>query len=92
MSVQVTSWAADVIRRSVEAAHRFNPDAHLRLFTTAGVLHQALCDGPDDGDQEVPVHDLVIFVAADVSGMVDVELPHDRLTLRPPGSIPHERP
>lgn len=92
MSVTFTQWAGDVVRRSVEAARRFNPDATIRIFAVGGLLQTALCDGPDLGDEHVMLGDLLVYVDADVRGVVDVEPPHDRLVLKPEGSPPNERP
>jgi hypothetical protein len=89
--VEFTDWAKDIIGRAQEAARRFDPEARLRLGPTPNGVQAVLVHGPEPGDREVDVGGVVLFVAEGVSGMVDVEEPHDRLVLRPAGSTPNVR-
>jgi len=90
--IELTDWAVEVLARSADAATRLNPDASLRLTVRNGALEPMLTDAFSEGDVEVRVGERVVFVASDVAGLVDVEAPHDRLVLKPPGAVPNERP
>jgi hypothetical protein len=89
--IEVTEWARDILTRSHEAARRFNAEATIRLVRTSTGVEAVLADGPEAGDQEVSVGDATIYVEAGLEGLVDVEEPHDRLVLKPPGSAPNPR-
>jgi len=89
--IEFTPWAVEVLARAHHAATRLNPDARLRLSQRGGVMGSALTDRPMEGDAEARVGEITVFVAADVDGLVDVEVPHDRLVLRPAGSAPNPR-
>lgn len=84
--IEFTDWASDILRRSFEAARRFNPDAAVRLFRSGDGVEFALTDEPADGDRTVQGDGFELLVEAGIDGIVDVVEPHDRLILRPPGS------
>ena len=89
--IEFTGWATDILRRSQDAARRFNPDARIRLARVGGAVQAALTDAPDPGDQVVDVDGVTIYVEAGLEGLVDIEEPHDRVVLRPLGSTPNDR-
>lgn len=89
--IELTDWARDILQRSQAAARRFNPDARIRLARTGGGVETVLTDRPGHGDVEVEVGGVTIYVEPGLEGLLDVEEPHDRLVLRPPGSTPNAR-
>lgn len=91
MSVEVTPWAVEILERSVAAAQRLNPDAQIRLALNGGQLQPGLVDGPTADDIVLAVGSVTICVDPAISGVIDVESPHDRLVVRPAGSAPNER-
>jgi hypothetical protein len=89
--IRCTARAVELLRRSSEAARRFEPHASVRLVPeAAGGVRFELADLPAPGD-EIVEHEagFTLFVAAGLSGTVDVADPHDRLVLvtgsDPPG-------
>ncbi len=91
MMIEVTDWAREILRRSSEAARRFNPDAKVRLARVSGVVQAALTDAPSPDDQTLDGGGITIYVEAGLDGLVDIEEPHDRVVLKPPGSAPNAR-
>jgi hypothetical protein len=89
--VEFTDWARDILNRSQQAAARFNPDAKIRLARTAAGVEALLTDRPDPTDRKVNVDEVTVYVEDGLEGLVDVEEPHDRLVLKPPGSPPNVR-
>ncbi len=89
--IEFTEWATDILRRSQEAATRFNPDAKIRLARTARGVEAILTDEPADTDRPVSAAGFTLFVEEGLEGLVDVVEPHDQLVLRPAGSTPHPR-
>ncbi len=89
--IEFTEWARDILTRSQQAASRFNPDAKIRLARTGGAVQAALTDTPEADDEPVRVGDMILYVQRGLTGLVDVEEPHDRLVLRPAGSSPNVR-
>jgi hypothetical protein len=89
--VEFTDWATDILTRSQEAARRFNPDAVIRLARTPSGVEAKLAEGPEPGDQREVAGEVTVYVEAGLEGLVDVEEPHDRLVLRPAGSVPNVR-
>ncbi|MDQ4005676.1 MAG: hypothetical protein M3135_05170 [Actinomycetota bacterium] len=91
--IEVTDWARDILGRSQVAARRFDPSAVIRLVRGRDGVEARLAGGPEDGDQEVPVTDeVVVFAEPGLEGLLDVEEPHDRIVLKPPGSSPNVKP
>jgi hypothetical protein len=85
--IEFTEWATDILRRSHEAARRFNPDATLRMARRGdGTVTFELVDERADDDLVVRGDGFDLLVQAGLDGTVDVVEPHDRLILRPPGS------
>ena len=84
--IEFTDWANDILRRSDEAARRFNPDACVRLFRKDGGVAFELTDERADGDRTVQGTGFELLVEEGLEGIVDVVEPHDQLILRPPGS------
>jgi hypothetical protein len=89
--IEVSDWARDILTRSHAAARRFNAEATIRLASTSTGVEAVLADGPQPGDQEVRIGEATVYVQAGLEGLVDVEEPHDRLVLKPPGSAPNPR-
>lgn len=90
--LEVTDWAREILERSLAAARRFNAEVTIRLVARDGGVQAALTDGPEDGDEILPVGDAVVFVSPGVSGMLDGMEPHQQLVLRPVGSEPNVKP
>jgi hypothetical protein len=90
--IEITDWAAEVLARSLDAARRLNPDAVIKLVRRGDRVEPVLAEraGADDvvmaGGAGVEV-----AVEAGLDGVLDVEPPHDRLVLKPPGSAPSPR-
>ncbi len=84
--IEFTDWAVDILRRSHEAARRFNPDATVRMARGDGGVSFQLTDEPVPGDARVVGDGFELLVERGLEGIVDVVEPHDRLILRPPGS------
>jgi len=92
MSVEFTEWAAQILRRSNEAARRFNPNATVRMSRAGSGVRFDLTDQPGEQDERVQGDGFELLVEPGLSGLVDVVEPHDQLVLRPVGSTPNERP
>lgn len=89
--LEFTDWAKDILRRSQEAARRFNPEARIRLVLEDGIMEARLTEEAQPGDAEVVAGGVSILVAQGIEGLVDIEEPHDRIVLRPAGSEPNAR-
>jgi hypothetical protein len=89
--IEVTEWARDILTRSHEAARRFNTDATIRLARTSTGVEAVLAEGPEPDDQVVRLGEATVYVESGLEGVVDVEEPHDRLVLKPPGAAPNPR-
>ena len=90
--IEVTDWARDILGRSQTAARRFDPSAVIRLVRTPAGVEARLAGGAEDGDQRVQVgDDVVVFAETGLEGLLDIEEPHDRVVLKPPGSTPNLR-
>jgi hypothetical protein len=89
--IEFTDWARDILTRSQEAARRFNPEARIRLIRTPAGVQAVLTDHPAPDDQAVDAGDVKLYVERGLEGLVDIEEPHDRLVLRPMGSVPNSR-
>ncbi len=83
--IEVTAWAADILRRTTEAARRLNPAATVRLQRSPEGVAFVLTDERPEGDELVRGEGFELLVEAGLDGTVDVVEPHDRLILRPPG-------
>jgi hypothetical protein len=79
-----TDWAQDILRRTHEAARRFNPAATVRLHRGGEGVSFDLVDEPRDGDALVRGNGFELWVEDGLEGTVDVVEPHDRLILRSP--------
>jgi len=91
VAVETTEWARDILTRAHQAARRFNAEAQIRVARTPAGVEALLTDAPADSDHRLAVGEATIFVEAGLEGLLDVEEPHDRLVLRPPGSTPNPR-
>lgn len=92
MMIEVTDWAKDILTRSHEAARRFNPDTVIRLTRTGSGIETILAEAPAPDDKPVAVGEVTLYVEQGLDGVVDIEEPHDRIVLKPPGSEPNVRP
>jgi hypothetical protein len=85
--IEFTDWARDILRRSHEAARRFNPNATLRMARGGdGRVAFVLTDERQEGDVLVHGDGFDLLCEEGLDGIVDVVEPHDQLILRPPGS------
>lgn len=84
--IEFTPRAAEILRRSVEAARRFNPHAMIRVFRKGPGVEFALAEGPEPGDREIEGDGFAVLVGQEVEGVVAVVEPHDQLVVRPEGS------
>jgi hypothetical protein len=82
--VGFTDWAVDILRRTHEAARRFNPAATVRLHRASHGVAFDLTDEPSEGDALVRGDGFELWVEPGLDGTIDVVEPHDRLILRPP--------
>jgi hypothetical protein len=89
--IELTDWARDILTKSHQAATRFNPDAKIRLARVGGSVQAVLTDSPAAQDEVVDVDGIPVYVESGLEGLVDIEEPHDRLVLKPPGSSPNDR-
>ena len=80
--IDFTDWALQILRRSHEAARRFNPDATVRVFRKGSGVEFALVDEPASGDQVIDREDFTLYVEQGIEGVIDVVEPHDQLVLR----------
>ncbi len=85
MALAFTDWAVEILRRSHEAARRFNPDATVRVRRHGDRVEFELTDERRDDDVLVEHEGFEIWVEAGLEGTVDIVEPHDQLILRPPG-------
>jgi hypothetical protein len=85
--IEFTVWATEILRRTHEAARRFNPGAMVRLQRSVDDVEFALTDKRVDGDQVVEGDGFELLVEAGLEGTVDIVEPHDRLILRPPADL-----
>lgn len=84
--IEFTQWAIDILRRSHEAARRFNPDATVRVFRQGSGVQFALTDHPEEGDRRIEQDGFVLLVQQGIEGTIDVVEPHDQLVLRAPSA------
>ena len=89
--LEFTDWAKDILGRADAAARRFNPEVVIRLARKNGEVQAVLAESPAEGDVTFELPSMTLYAEKDLSGLVDVEEPHDRLVLRPAGSRPNPR-
>ena len=73
--------AAEVLRRSVGAARRFEAEAGIRACRGSSTVYFVLATAPEPGDATVEGDGFTLWVEADLTGTVDVG-DHDRLVIR----------
>jgi hypothetical protein len=83
MTIEFTDWARDILKRSHEAARRFNPNATVRVYRKDGRIEFELADAPRERDRVVHGEGFEILVEEGIDGVIDVVEPHDQLILRP---------
>ena len=81
--IEITERAIELLTKAEEAARRFDPSARIRIVGEPGGVRFELADGSGPTDEAVEQGDVTIYVEPHLSGIVDVEEPHDRLVLRP---------
>jgi hypothetical protein len=89
--IEVTQWARDILERSQAAARRFNPETVIRLVRASAGVEARLAERAEPEDQEVQVGEVTVFAEPGLEGVIDIEEPHDRIVLKPPGSPPNPR-
>ena len=77
--LKVTEAAADVLRRAYDAAHRFNPDAKVRVFLRGAAVETGFAESAEPDDTQITCDGLTIFVGPGVDGTLDTSPEHDRL-------------
>ena len=80
--LDITEEATEVLERAYDAAARFNPDARVRLYRSAGQVQTTFADAPEPGDSVVEHEGLTIFVEDGIAGTLDVSGQHDHLVVR----------
>ena len=88
--LEITEWATDLLRRSLTAARRFDPDVVIRVVPKGAGIDVQLAEAPAPDDLPSGIDD-AITIAAGVTGLLDAQEPHSEFVLRPAGSIPNER-
>lgn len=96
MSVEVTEQAAEVLRRSLELGGIDPSSGGIRLRGARSLgggfdVQVELAAGPEEGDKVVEAHGLRLFVEPGIEeampeAVVDLELQHDIVTVRPAAS------
>jgi len=81
--IEITDRAIELLEKATEAARRFDPSAGIRIVGHPGNVRFELADGPAPGDRAVECGRVTIHVEAHLTGLIDVEEPHDQLVLRP---------
>ena len=66
-----TDRAADALTTFHAAAARWDPSARLRLVKHGAELRPEFSDGAEDGDVEVAIGTITVWVPAGVQGRVD---------------------
>ncbi|MEA2592508.1 MAG: hypothetical protein QOD62_2339 [Actinomycetota bacterium] len=83
--LDITDDAAAVLERAYDAAGRFNPGVKIRVYRTGEQVQIGFAERPSDGDDVVPVGDMLIFVESGITGTLEAQQPHDRLVVREDG-------
>ncbi len=81
--IEVTPRAREVLARASASARRFDPEARIRIVRDGAGIRSGFAHGPEAGDRVFEEDDLIVFVEAGLSGVVDVTESHDQLVLRP---------
>jgi hypothetical protein len=89
--IEFTDWAKEILQRSVQAARRFDADAKIRLARVGGTVQAVLTDRPAPEDRRFDLDQATVYVEEGLEGVVDIEEPHDRVVLKPSGSLPNVR-
>ena len=79
--VEVSERAAEVLRRSVGAARRFEAEAGIRACRGSSTIDFILATAPEPGDATVEGDGWTLWVEMGLDGTVDVG-DHDRLVIR----------
>jgi hypothetical protein len=69
--VTLTERARAALRGSLEAARRFDPDAHLRVVRVEGVVRAVLAEAPDPNDLALDIGGMTIGVEPGIDGTLD---------------------
>ncbi|HMC80121.1 MAG TPA: hypothetical protein VKO35_06185, partial [Acidimicrobiia bacterium] len=83
--LEITDDAAAVLERAYDAAGRFNPGVKIRVYRAGDEVQFGFAERPSEGDDVVPVGDMLIFVEGGISGTLEAQQPHDRLVVRQDG-------
>ena len=89
--IELTDWAKEILTKADAAARRFNPDVVIRLARRGSGVEAVLAEAPEPSDEAIALPSMTLHVEDGLEGLVDIEEPHDRLVLRPPGSPPNVR-
>jgi Fe-S cluster assembly iron-binding protein IscA len=83
--IEITERAVELLEKAASAARRFDPNACIRLVREHDGVRFELTDAPETEDLGIERSGFTLYVEPALSGVVDVEEPHDRLVLRRPG-------
>lgn len=83
--IEFTDRAREILRRTHEAARRFNPSITVRIRRRGTSIEFVLADQAEEDDARVEAEGFEVLVEPGLVGTVDVVEPHDQLVLRPPG-------
>jgi hypothetical protein len=78
----INEEAVAVLERAYDAATRFNPGVKIRVSRMGDEVHVGFADQPEEGDEVVPLGDMLVFVEAGITGTLEAQQPHDRLVVR----------
>ena len=86
MSVEVTPRAIEVLRRALEAGRLDPAQAGIRVAMVKSLrgaeLQTGFAEQAEPGEVTIETGGIRLFVAADISGTLDVADEHDRIVLR----------
>lgn len=70
--LDMTERAAAAVVQMQTAAHRFNPNARIRLAPEGAGVAFGLTETAEPGDQELDMDGMVLLVAAGLDGVIDI--------------------
>jgi len=78
----ISEEAVAVLERAYDAAARFNPGVKIRVYRTGDQVQVGFAERPEEGDEVVPVGDMLVFVEGGIAGTLEAQQPHGRLVVR----------
>ena len=80
--IEISERAVELLAKAVNAARRFDPNVCIRVVGDGEGVRFELTDEPASDDLGIERSGFTLYVERELSGVVDVEEPHDRLVLR----------